>query len=187
MGPGLLAIPPVYESIRPLAIPVRPDLTHANRQTPCDNHDPAITETGPSGTGGACFQRTATGSGHVMRQTLLCLALLLPGGCGFVQLAGPSDSGPEQDQNQEQAQEQAQDKTESDARDCRWQTTRGVAQLKERLNGEALFEFFPGELPVKAPSRPDWHEGDEFKAILRHADQEGCGVTIDIMESLEST
>lgn len=118
-----------------------------------------------------------------MKQMFPCLALLLLSGCGFVQLAGPPAPGPEQDQSQEQAQ----DKTESDTRDCLWQATRGVAQLKERLNGEALFEFFPGELPVKAPSRPDWHEGDEFKAILRHADQEGCGVTIDIMESLEST
>ncbi|MDX1588706.1 MAG: hypothetical protein R3296_07185 [Oleiphilaceae bacterium] len=114
------------------------------------------------------------------RNTLSGLVLILfISGCSVLDLAGTQPEGPTPEE----------DTTTGESRqpDCQWQATRGVAQLVEKLNGKARFEFFPGEQSVKAPYHSDWRQGEEFKAVLRQSDREGCGPEIDIMESLEPT
>ncbi|TVP58123.1 MAG: hypothetical protein EA349_04995 [Halomonadaceae bacterium] len=68
---------------------------------------------------------------------------------------------------------------------CDWQSTRGIAQLLEWMNGSARFEFFPGEQLIVAPGRSGWQEGDEFKAELREAPQAGCDPQLIIIDPLE--
>lgn len=105
------------------------------------------------------------------------LLLLAASGCGMLEFT----EGPRPEQPPTPPVSEPDKKTEQ----CQWQHTRGIAQLLEWLNGDAQFEFFPGEKTVAAPGKSHWQEGDEFKAELREAQQTGCETTLIIMDPLE--